>query len=78
LKSKYFPIAKTHKGRKKTINARSMVKSMGFLPPNGIDLVISHNSGPQLKPADIIKGVFHLSDDETSKIRILKTRQVIG
>jgi radical SAM family uncharacterized protein/radical SAM-linked protein len=78
LKSKYFPIAKTHKGRKQTINARSMVKSMDFLPPNGIDLVISHNSGPRLKPADIIKGVFHLSDSETSKIRILKTKQVTG
>jgi radical SAM family uncharacterized protein/radical SAM-linked protein len=78
LESKYFPIAKTHKGRKQIINARSMVKSMDFLPPNGIDLVISHNSGPQLKPADIIKGVFRLSDGETSKIRILKTKQVIG
>ena len=78
LKSKYFPIAKTHKGREQIINARSMVKSMDFLPPNAVDLVISHNSGPQLKPADIIKGVFHLGDGETSKIRILKTKQVIG
>jgi hypothetical protein len=66
------------KGRKQIINARSMVKSMGFIPPNGLDLVISHNSGPQLKPVDIIKGIFHLSEDEASKIRILKTKQVIG
>jgi radical SAM-linked protein len=78
LNSKYFPIVKTHKGRKLTINARSMVKSMDFLPPNAIDLVISHHSGPQLKPADIVKGVFHLGDTETSRIRILKTKQVMG
>jgi radical SAM family uncharacterized protein/radical SAM-linked protein len=78
LQSEYFPIAKTRKGRKQIINARSLVKSMAFVPPNGIDLVISHNSGPQLKPADIIKGVFHLREDETSKIRILKIKQVIG
>ena len=78
LESKYFPIAKTHKGRREIINARSMVKSMDFLPPNAIDLVISHNSGPQLKPVDIIKGVFHLRDGETSRIRILKTKQVLG
>ncbi|MGD8983763.1 MAG: TIGR03960 family B12-binding radical SAM protein [Desulfobacteraceae bacterium] len=78
LQSKYFPIAKTRKGRKQIINARSVVKSMGFIPPDGIDLVISHNSGPQLKPADIIKGVFHLREDEASKIRILKTKQVMG
>jgi radical SAM family uncharacterized protein/radical SAM-linked protein len=78
LRSKYFPIAKTRKGRKQIINARSVVKSMGFIPPDGIDLVISHNSGPQLKPADIIKSVFHLSEDGASKIRILKTKQVMG
>jgi radical SAM family uncharacterized protein/radical SAM-linked protein len=78
LQSKYFPIAKMRKGRKQIINARSMVKSMSFIPPNGLDLVISHNSGPQLKPVDIIKGIFHLSEDEASKIRILKTKQVIG
>ncbi|MGD9039724.1 MAG: TIGR03936 family radical SAM-associated protein, partial [Desulfobacteraceae bacterium] len=77
LRSKYFPIVKTQKGRKQTINARPIVKSMGFLPPNGIDLVISHHSGPQLKPADIIKGVFHLSEGDISKIRILKTKQVL-
>ena len=78
LQSKYFPIAKMRKGRKQIINARSMVKSMGFIPPNGLDLVISHNSGPQLKPVDIIKGIFHLSEDEASEMRILKTKQVIG
>jgi radical SAM family uncharacterized protein/radical SAM-linked protein len=78
LESKYFPIAKIRKGRELTINARSMVKSMSLIPPNGLHLVISHNSGPQLKPADIIKGVFHLSEDEVLRIRILKTKQVIG
>ena len=78
LQSKYFPIAKTHKGRKQIINARSLVKAMRFIPPNGIHLVISPNSGPQLKPADIIRGVFHLSEDEISKVRILKTKQVLS
>jgi radical SAM family uncharacterized protein/radical SAM-linked protein len=78
LQSKVFPIAKLRKGRKQIINARSMVKSMRFVPPNGVDLVISHNSGPQLKPADIIKRVFHLGEEEALRIRILKTKQVVG
>ncbi|UCB49470.1 MAG: TIGR03960 family B12-binding radical SAM protein [Deltaproteobacteria bacterium] len=78
LQSKYFPITKTRKGKEQVINARSIVKSLGFIPPNGLNLVISHNSGPQLKPADIIKGVFFLSEDEALKIRILKTKQVFG
>jgi radical SAM family uncharacterized protein/radical SAM-linked protein len=78
LQSKYFPIAKTGKGRGQIINARSIVKSMSFTPPDGLNLVITHNSGPKLKPIDIIKGVFHLSDHEAQGIRILKTRQVMN
>ena len=78
LQLKYFPITKTRKGKEQVINARSMVKSMRFIPPNGLNLVISHNSGPQLKPEEIIKGVFFLKEDEALNIRILKTKQVIG
>ena len=77
LQSKYFPIAKTRKGRDQIINARSMVKSMTLIPPNGLNLVITHDSGPKLKPIDIIKGIFHLSDQGALGMRILKTRQVM-
>ena len=77
LQSKYFPIAKTGKRRDQIINARSMVKSMTLIPPNGLNLVIMHDSGPKLKPIDIIKGIFHLSDQGAWGMRILKTRQVM-
>jgi len=78
LQSENFPIAKTVKGRQRTINARLLVKSMSFSPPDGLDLVITHHSGPQLKPVEIIKGVFELSEEEAEAIRILKTGQVLG
>jgi len=77
LQSEYFPVSKTTKGNKKTINARSMVKSMNLVPPSGLKLIITHDPGPKLKPIDIMKGVFHLSDQETQRMKILKTNQVM-
>lgn len=77
LKSKYFPIMRSNKGKQQIINARSMVKSMIFNPPNRLNLAIIHIPGPSLKPIDIIKGVFHLSGRDTEGIRILKTKQVM-
>jgi radical SAM family uncharacterized protein/radical SAM-linked protein len=78
LQSEYFPVSKTTKGNKKTINARSMVKSMNLVPPSRLNLIITHDPGPMLKPIDIMKGVFHLSDQETQRMKILKTNQVIA
>jgi len=78
LQSEDFPIAKTVKGRQQTINARLLVKSLSFSPPHGLDLVITHHTGPQLKPIEIIKGVFEINEENAQAIRILKTRQVLG
>ena len=77
LKSKYFPIMRSNKGKQQVINARSMVKSMIFNPPNRLNLEIIHIPGPSLKPIDIIKGVFRLSGRDAEGIRILKTKQVM-
>ncbi len=77
LQSEYFPIIKTGKENRKTVNARCLVKSMNLVPPNDLDLIITHDPGPKLKPIDIIKGVFHLSEEETRRMKILKTNQVM-
>ncbi|MBN1830888.1 MAG: TIGR03960 family B12-binding radical SAM protein [Deltaproteobacteria bacterium] len=77
LQSKCFPVSKTAKGNRKTIDARSLVKSIYLVPPSGLNLIITHDPGPKLKPIDIIKGVFHLSGQETRRIKILKTNQVM-
>ncbi len=78
LHSDYYPITRCGKRGAQTINARSMVKSLSLAPPNGVSLVITHGSGPGLKPIEIIKGVFHLSDEDVRGMRILKTKQVMG
>ncbi len=77
LQSESFPVSKTRKGKYNTVNARSIVKSINLVPPNGLNLIITHEPGPTLRPVDIIKGVFHLSDQEAQRMRILKTNQVM-
>ncbi|MBW1766411.1 MAG: TIGR03960 family B12-binding radical SAM protein [Deltaproteobacteria bacterium] len=77
LQSDHFPVTKSGKKGNKIINARSLVKSMSLTPPHGLNLIITHTSGPELKPIDIIKAVFHLDDHHVKGIKILKTKQVM-
>jgi len=77
LRADYFPITKSGKKGCKVVNARPLVKSMTLSPPHVINLAIDHIPGPKLKPVDIIKEVFHLSDHHINSIKILKTKQVM-
>jgi len=76
LKSEYFPVVKANKKGKHEINARPLVKSMALISPNCIELVMRHTSGPQLRPALIVKGVFCSQDLHETDMKILKTNQV--
>ncbi len=51
---------------------------MNILPGERLELVTRHVPGPELKPADIIRAVFGLSDAEGAALRILKTEQTFG
>ena len=44
----YFPVVKISKKGEYEINARSLVKSMSFIPPGMIKLTVRHTSGPEL------------------------------
>jgi radical SAM family uncharacterized protein/radical SAM-linked protein len=77
LKSDYSPIVKTGKKREHVINARSLVKSMKLVLPNAVRLDVKHTSGPQLRPDQIIGGVFSLEDSPVKGMRIIKTGQVL-
>jgi radical SAM-linked protein len=78
LKSDNFPVVKVNKKREHKINVRALVKSMSLISPNGIKLVMKHASGPELKPAEIVKSVFSLNEHHVHKMKILKTKQVLG
>ncbi|MBN1278021.1 MAG: TIGR03960 family B12-binding radical SAM protein [Deltaproteobacteria bacterium] len=77
LRSEYFPVTKSGKNGKREINARPMAQSMSVVAPDKVELVMRHINGPGLKPAEIIKGVFHFNDMDEIGMSVLKTRQVI-
>jgi radical SAM family uncharacterized protein/radical SAM-linked protein len=73
-----FHIIKRTKDGEQEVDARPLVKSIGFTAPDTVNLVISHISGPEIKPAYIIKAIFRLNDDQVPYIKVLKTKQIIG
>jgi len=78
INSTSFPITKTTRGAEREVDARCLVKSIGFADPDTLNLVTSHVSGPEIKPAYIIKEIFGLRDDQIPFINILKTKQILG
>jgi radical SAM-linked protein len=77
LESDYFPIVKMGKKGEHKIDAKPLVKFMSLFSTNGIKLIMRHPSGPEARPAEIVKSVFSLSDSRACCMRILKTRQVL-
>jgi radical SAM family uncharacterized protein/radical SAM-linked protein len=77
LKSDHFPILKMGKKGEQLVDARPLIKSIRYIPPHDLNLVVNHLAGPGLKPTDIIKGILHLKDHQVGSIKILKTGQVM-
>jgi hypothetical protein len=77
LNSDYFPVVKAGKKGEHEIDARPLVKSMKLVLPNTVRLEVNHTSGPQLRPDQIIGGVFSLKDSLVKGVKIIKTGQVL-
>jgi len=77
MDSDQFPIVKKSKKGDKEIDAKSIVESICINPPNSLNLIIRHTTGPELKPIDIVMGIFKLTEQSLDNIKILKTRQVM-
>ena len=73
-----FPVKKVGKKGEHIIDICLLVKSLKFEPPDRIMLVLKHIDGPQLKPAEIIKHVFSISNSEMGALQITKIAQVIS
>ena len=78
LQADHFLIIKNSKKKTREIDARPLVKSLRFVSPHTLKLVVRHRQGPQLKPLDIVHGIFNLKEHHTEGIKVLKTRQVLG
>jgi radical SAM family uncharacterized protein/radical SAM-linked protein len=68
----------TKKGKKgdREINARAQVISAYFNTGSTMHLALKPVEGPALKPAEIVQAVFRLSDEDLSKIGILKILEI--
>ena len=76
LDSKHFEVVKINKKGEHVLDARGLVTAMKLLSPQQIDLTIRQTAKLTLKPAEIIKGVFFLREDDLLNMKILKTEQV--
>jgi radical SAM family uncharacterized protein/radical SAM-linked protein len=72
-----YPIIKITKNGEQTIDARPLVKSISITSPDAVELAVIHLSGPEIKPAYLIKEIFHLSEEHVPCIKVLKTKQIV-
>ena len=78
LRVNTYPVIKKHRNVDRTVDIRSQVKAINLLSKDEMELVVRHGRGPEMKPAEIIKEVFALSNSQTEEMRILKTKSVLA
>ena len=78
LDAEQFPITKRGQKGERIVDGKEIVDSMTLLSSSSMRLVLRHTGGAELKPIDIMRAVYGLSEDEIERIKILKTTQVMG
>jgi hypothetical protein len=71
-------VVQRHGDKERTIDIRSQVKALCLMAGDELELTTRHGIGPEMKPAEIIKEVFALSDAQVEAMRVLKTRSVLS
>lgn len=77
LAADVVPAAKKGKKGQIVLNARPLLKSIELLSTGEINLVTAHPEGPELKPLELLRTVFGLTDSQVRSARIIKTMQVL-
>jgi radical SAM family uncharacterized protein/radical SAM-linked protein len=77
-RSRCFPIVKVNRKGEHKIDAKPLVKALTLIAPDTVRVVLRHTSGPELRPAEVVKGAFSLRDASVSDMKILKTGQVLA
>ncbi|MBW1779682.1 MAG: TIGR03960 family B12-binding radical SAM protein [Deltaproteobacteria bacterium] len=78
LESDYFPVVKSGNKGERVVNARALVSAISMVSPDKLQLSIKESEGPGLKPAEIVRGIFFLNDEDLLNMDVLKTGQVLG
>jgi radical SAM-linked protein len=77
LNADVVPAAKQGKRGQIVLNARPLVRSIEILATGEINMVTAHGEGPELRPLDLLRTVFGLTESEVRSARIIKTMQVL-
>jgi radical SAM-linked protein len=71
------PALKKGKRGDQSVDARAQVASARFIAGSTLHLALKTVQGPALKPLEIVKQIFRLSDDELEGTSVLKIREVL-
>ena len=75
LQSPEFIISRIdRKGRLKKINLKDMVLEIELLHPYKLQMTLMAESGKTLRPFEVIKGIFRLTDEKARKAKFRKTQ----
>jgi radical SAM family uncharacterized protein/radical SAM-linked protein len=77
LNADVVPVARQGKKGQIVINARPLARSIEILPTGEIDMVMVHAEGPSLKPMELLRAIFGMTESQVSSARITKTMQVL-
>jgi len=73
LEKKEYPLTKRNrKGRSKTIDLRPLVQEIRLLSPKRADMILEEGAGQSVRPTDILRHVFDLSEESLKLATILK------
>ena len=77
LRANTYPVIRQHGGAVRTVDIRSQVKALSHLSRDEIELVVRHGRSPGVRPAEIMREIFDLSEGQLEGMRILKTKCVL-
>jgi hypothetical protein len=77
LSADVVPASKQGKRGQIVLNARPLVRSIEILSTGEISMVTAHGEGPELRPLDLLRAVFGLTESQVRSARIIKTMQVL-
>jgi len=60
------------KGKQKLINLKELVKTIKIASNDRLEMTLSSESGNMVRPVEVLKKIFPLTDDEIKTARILK------
>ncbi len=71
-------VVKTTPKGTREVDARALVQDLRCLSTRHVELVQLHREGPSLKPSELLREIFDLTDSQVLSLKILKTRQTLG